>query len=659
MKYTLLSFMAFGTLLASAQTNKIGRLPEMIVYASRIENSASSIPSSINVFSIDDIRQSHAKDVNDFLSKKANVHIRNMNANPVQSQIAMKGFGENSFGRVKIVADGRTLNNVDMSPPMLTTEALESIERIEVIHGPSPVLYGDGAIAGVINLRSSTEDYEKKTKISGRAGSQYTYGGNFLTKGGFAEDGIMYRASYDYLQSDGYRKRSAYDTHSFNSMIRKNFENDSTIGLKVNYQNIFYEMPGALDYASWKNGRKSAAYENDWGRIWSYGVALDSKFFLSDDEYILFDASFVHKFRKANWGDYNYANEYNLYEIFLSPRYINEKQIFDFDNKLTVGIDYRHDLYRVLDNSGFGAPKPYFNRDRIAAFAQDEFFVTDEFSLMAGGRIETINNRWTKTTSVKNNNYNDFIGSYEFGAVYRPVEDFRTWMKTTRFFRSAFCDEMSYTENGEMLDPETGYSVDLGGEYAFIKEFTFDANFYALFMNDEIFYNPYTTYYGSYWGGYNCNSPSKTQRLGMDTGLSWKKEKTAEASIKYNIVHASFTEGQYNSKNIPMVPSHRIRLEVGYWIIDDIEVKCGYSFISSQHLGSDFKNEHGKLPSYSLFDAGIFYTPYWAEGWTLSATIDNIFDRKYCDYASWSDYLGPSYYPACGRSFMFTLSYEF
>ena len=41
------------------------------------------------------------------------------------------------------------------------------------------------------------------------------------------------------------------------------------------------------------------------------------------------------------------------------------------------------------------------------------------------------------------------------------------------------------------------------------------------------------------------------------------------------------------------------------------------------------------------------------------AVIDNIFDREYCDFAGWSDYSGAYCYPACGRSFMFTVSYEF
>jgi outer membrane receptor protein involved in Fe transport len=180
-----------------------------------------------------------------------------------------------------------------------------------------------------------------------------------------------------------------------------------------------------------------------------------------------------------------------------------------------------------------------------------------------------------------------------------------------------------------------------------------------MFIKDEIFYNPYAKYYGAYWGGYNCNSPSRTQRLGLDTGLSWKRDKTAEASVKYSIVSAKFESGQYNDNQVPMVPNHQIRLEGGYWLTDEIEVKCGYCYIGPQYFASDFNNEHGKLPGYSLFDAGIFYAPSWAEGWKASAVIDNIFDRKYCSFAGWSDYSGAYCYPACGRSFICSISYEF
>ena len=55
----------------------------------------------------------------------------------------------------------------------------------------------------------------------------------------------------------------------------------------------------------------------------------------------------------------------------------------------------------------------------------------------------------------------------------------------------------------------------------------------------------------------------------------------------------------------------------------------------------------------------IYYTPSWAKGWRASFVMDNLLDRRYCDFAGWSDAMGAYYYPSAGRTFMFTISYDF
>ena len=184
-------------------TNEVAELPPVTVYASRIDDTKDSIPGAVSVFSANDIESSGARDLPELLKKKAGIDVHAMNGNPLLTSIAMRGFGDNAFGRVKMVLDGEELNNVDMNAPNLTRIPLGSVERVEVVRGPSPALYGDGAIAGVVNATTDTRDYEKRTKITGKAGSQSTFGGNVQTKGGFEDEGVMYNASYDYLQSDG------------------------------------------------------------------------------------------------------------------------------------------------------------------------------------------------------------------------------------------------------------------------------------------------------------------------------------------------------------------------------------------------------------------------------------------------------------------------
>ena len=645
----------------AAATNTVVELAPVIVYASRIDDAKAEMPAMVQVFDAKAIADSGARDLPELLKKQAGVDVYQLNANPMQSEISMRGFGENSFGRVKIILDGEVLNNVDMSAPNLMRMPLANVERIEIIRGPSPVLHGDGAVAGVVNIISDSREYAEKTRLSAKAGSQDTFGASVSTKGGVSEDGLLYSAAYDYLTSDGYRSRSAYDMHSANGSLRQNFENGSTVAIRSNYQDAHYELPGALSYAQLKANRKQASNYHDWARVWNYGLSLDSKMNIADDQWLYVDAGFDQQRRMANWGTYGYQNRYDIFGFFLSPRYVNEMDIGEFDNRFTTGVDLRYDRDNITDNSGFNNHKYHFGRMRYAAFVHNEFHLTETLSFIAGARLERICNRWTNYLGLSDTASNDWEGDFELALVYRPFDGLKTWVKGTRFHRSPFCDEMNYTKSGELLKPERGTSVDIGMEYAVTKELLFDIDGYAMSLDDEIFYNPYSTWTPFGWNGYNCNSPSRTRRVGLDVGLGWRREKTAEAGIRYGIVHADFADGQYHGKDIPRVPNHRVRAEAGVWLCDSLEIKGGCRYVGSQRLVGDFDNSHGKLGDYVLFDIGAYFeAPWaWAEGWKASFIMDNVFDRDYCDFAGWSSYSGAYYYPACGRSFLFTVSYEF
>ncbi len=620
------------------------------VYASRVDAAKDGMPASVSVFTSADIEASCARDLPELLRKKAGIDVHSMNGNPILTSLATRGFGDNAFGRMKVVLDGEELNNVDMSAPNLTRISLDGASRIELVRGPSPVLYGDGAIAGVVNVSTDSHDYAKRTRIAAKAGSQNTFGGSFATRGGSEADGVQYGASYDYLQSGGYRERSAYRIHTANALVRKNFENGSTIGIKANYQNAFYELPGSLTHYQWKHSRKTANNRDDYSRIWSYGISFDSKMKLAEDQWLRLDGGFSHQYRHARYTSSASDLEYDACCMHISPRYINEMDLFGFGNRFTAGFDFRFDRYGEDHPFSFGSPvKRHFDRSRYAVYVHDEFSLTEELSIVVGARLEMIENRWAHYQGLAKSHSRDWMGDWELGLVYRPFEGLKTYVKGTRFHRSAFCDELSYTQNGKFLDPETGYSLDIGAEWEFMEGFNLDINGYGMIMEDEIFYDPVLPPYG-----YNCNSPAKTRRIGLDAGISWKREKLAEASLRYGVVHADFGSGTYHGRDIPYVPNHRIRAEAGYWIFDDLEIKGGYSYTSSQYLSGDFANANEKLPAYSLFDISATYEPSWAKGWKASFIMDNIFDRNYCDYAG----VG-YYYPATGRSFMFIVSYEF
>ena len=657
MKKSLLRLVPCAACLA-AQAESV-ELSPVTVYASRIGDGKSDMPMSVQTLDAGEIAASGARDLPGLLERKAGIDVHRLNANPMQSEIAMRGFGENAFGRVKVVVDGEELNNVDMVPPNLMRVPLSDVERVEILRGPSPVLHGDGAVGGVIHVSTEPRDYESRTRVAAGGGSQGAFVANASAKGGDETSGVQYSGGYDYLRSDGYRSRSAYDLHTAGASVRQNFSDGSTVALHAHYQNAFYELPGALTRAQWEADRKAAAHLDDWSRVWNCGLAMDATFQMPGERQLYLDGTFSRQHRHANWGDYGYANDYDLYGAALSPRYVSEEDAFGSRSKFTFGLDLRYDRDNIRDRSGYNSPRHHFDRFRAAVFAHEEFGLTEELSAVAGARGESIRNRWTHCRGLDDTESDDWMGDGEIGLVLRPSDGVKAFVRATRFHRSPFCDEMNYTEDGKLLKPETGYSLDVGVECSFLGEFAFDADAYGMLMEDEIFYNPRASEGAWGWNGYNCNSPARTRRVGLDTGLSWKRDKVAEAYIRHGFVKSEFGSGPYHGKDVPRVPLHRIGAGAGVWIRNDLEVGGSCRFTSAQKLVGDFANENGELSSYAVFGLDLRYEPSWAEGFTLTLAVDNLFDRDYCDFAGWSDFGGAYYYPACGRSFLATLACVF
>lgn len=631
---------------AEGATNDVHTLQPVTVYASRIGAAKDSVPAAVSIFTAADIASGGARDLPDLLKRKAGLDIHAMNGNPLLTSIATRGFGDNAFARMKVVLDGEELNNVDMAPPNLTRIPLGAISRVEVIRGPHPVLYGDGAVAGVVNVITDDPDFARKTVVSGLAGSQGTFGGHARTRGGFEESGILYGASYDYLRSDGFRDRSAYYMHTANASVRRLFGNGSSAGVRANWQNAYYELPGSLDHDQWKHHRKSANNLDDDTRIWSGGVGFDSKARLDGDQWLRIDGGLSHQHRHAKMAAWGTDTEYDYDSYAVSPRYVNEEGISGLDNTFTAGVDLRFDGYETDPKSG-GDTR--FRRSRYAIFAQDSLGLSERVTLEAGVRTERIANKWTKGVATGQTSGHDWMIDGELGIVFRPAKGVKTFARGTRFHRSAFCDELSYTRDGDFLDPETGWSLDAGVEWDISGGFVLDISGWGMVMEDEIFFDPALAPYG-----FNCNSPGRTRRIGLDAGLSWTREKVCEFSVRYGVVRAEFDSGAYDGCDIPYVPRHRARVEGGFWPAEDLEVKAGCTAVGSQRVSGDFANASDKLSSYALFDIGAYYSPSWAGGWRASFTMDNVFDRNYCDYAG----VG-YYYPASGRSFLFSVGCEF
>ena len=126
------------------------KLDEIVVTAARTEEEISKIPANVTVITREDIEKSTASTVQDLLRNEEGLVINDLYGSGTKSTVDMRGFA--SGLNTVILLDGRRLNEIDLSGVDWNLIPMENIERVEVVRGSGSVLFGDNAMAGVINI---------------------------------------------------------------------------------------------------------------------------------------------------------------------------------------------------------------------------------------------------------------------------------------------------------------------------------------------------------------------------------------------------------------------------------------------------------------------------------------------------------------------------
>ena len=121
----------------------------VVVTASKLPEAVDGVPAMISVVTGDDLRSRGARDLRTALSLVAGVDIApGGDAGPASAAPGMWGLRE--FDAYLLVVDGVPYGGA--FNPAVTTLNLQNIERIEVLRGAAPVMYGATSFVGVIHI---------------------------------------------------------------------------------------------------------------------------------------------------------------------------------------------------------------------------------------------------------------------------------------------------------------------------------------------------------------------------------------------------------------------------------------------------------------------------------------------------------------------------
>src|SRR4249919_425256 len=141
--------LALALFSSSAAQAQITQLDTVQVTATRSEEKVDSVPASVSVVTDEQMRARGAHDLRSALALVSGVEITpGGDGGPAGSVPAFWGLRE--FDAFLLVVDGVPYGGA--FNPQLTTLSMDNVERIEVLRGAAPVMYGATSSVGVIHV---------------------------------------------------------------------------------------------------------------------------------------------------------------------------------------------------------------------------------------------------------------------------------------------------------------------------------------------------------------------------------------------------------------------------------------------------------------------------------------------------------------------------
>ncbi|MCL1922231.1 MAG: TonB-dependent receptor [Kiritimatiellaeota bacterium] len=645
----------------------VADLPPIVVEASRMGQGAEDLPVGVTVITADQIRRSGAADTVQALERLGGLHVRKVNGSPMQAEVVMRGFSQNAHGRVLVLVDGQRLNQPDMQAPNWSRVPVEAVERIEILHGGQTALYGDYAVAGVINVITK-KGGEPRTAVTVTGGSEETFGAHLRTSGSLGED-TRYSADADWQRGRGWRENARYEVFDARAEVGHDWTERfaSSVGGFYNFGG--YGMPGPLSRQQMRDDPRQSVTPDDRATGDSWGLRFGAKGETLDWGTFSMDALWQRTTRDAKFWSWGSHDAFTLSSLMLTPKYQLDADIAGRRNTLIFGADIAFDWldYNKSDLPG-GAmmSDAKLERQSAALYAHDTFYILETLALAAGARGEVMRttaegrgawydySTWSSRVSPFDGGKTDWQQAFDAALLFRPAKGQKYYVRGATLFRYPFADEIAnyqgYSQPGMNtdLDPEYGWQLEAGLSLELFDALTYDLRGYLLEMRDEIA-----------WGnGRNVNL-DKTRRWGLETGLRWSPEPWGALGIMYQLVDAEFAAGANKGKLVPLVPAQVITVDAEASIAYGVSVFGATRVCGRQYLGDDNANLGGKIPGYATFDVGVRYSPAFLEGFSLTASCDNVFDKTYATTGFWGWGGADSFYPANGRTWRLAATYAF
>jgi iron complex outermembrane receptor protein len=660
---------------ASAQDGQI-TLPNIQVTQSRLGEGITG--SSTTVITAQDIERMPQQTLQDILSAQPGIQVQNLYGSVAGARdtVDIRGFGATSTSNALVLLNGRRLNDIDIAGVDFAAIPRESIERIEIIRGGSgAVLYGDGAVGGVINIITKTgAGLPPSARIEGAVGSYGYREGNIS---GRATSGPVTAWAYaGAINSDGYRDNNALRERVGIADVRYNTERGS-LYLNVSVDDQSIGLPGGRHVTPTTSelvtDRRGAATPFDYGDKQGINLTTGGTLQLRQGVQLIVDGGVRRKAQQAGFFS-SFGSAFDSYvdtvltTYSVTPRVKADYSLFGMSANAIAGVDVYHSIYGSDRDLHRGDPPNHhydITQTSVGIYGQNTVAIlptTDiSFGLRAQNTDVSARDRLDMTApggafaTAQGLPFdgNNWAYAYHLGIEHRLTPWATLFARAGRSFRVANVDErigQSSFGVATNFDLRTQVSRDYeAGVRLHGHGLDWRTSVYLMNLTDELFFSPAT---------FTNINLDPTRRYGVESEASYQVNPVFRIKGGVAYTRAVFREGVFAGNDIPLVSRWSGSAGFSWDIVDKRLVFDALAhFVGTRHMDNDSANTQVLIPAYTTVDVRLGGT---INRFKWSVSVENLFDTHYFNYAISSlDFITglPAYgtynaYPQPGRTVM-------
>ena len=590
-------------------------------YAQQVEDA----PASISVINREQIEERYYKDTTDALRDVPGVIVTGGGAGDNGNDITIRGM-PSSY--TLILVDGKPVSTRESRPNGSAgfeqgwLPPLQSIERIEVVRGPMSTLYGSDAIGGVVNIitRKVADQWggsvQLDTIIQDDSRSGDIQQGNFSLSGPLKEDllGLQLYGGFTDREEDLFV--DGYEQQDLQNLTAK-----LTLTPTENHD-VSLEATRTRDERQSLMGR-SAPTEG------CRGGCSDSF-----DTHTRENLALTHTGRWAIGTSDTYVQreraENETREMVITNTDAKTALVMPFgDHMVTVGADFTEEKLNDKTSNRI-SDRTNIELQKYALFAEDEWMITDTFSLTAGARMDD------------DENYGSHFSPRLYGVWgFSPRWTVKGGVSTG--FRSPSLREITpdwgqISRGGNIygnpdLEPETSLNKELGLYFNAGRDLQANVTVFHNDFEDKI--TRIACPIDICTDGPNQFGSDPTYRVNVDEAVTQGAEAALSATIarvvslnlSYTYTDSEQKSGEYKGEPLTQLPKHLASLKVNWRATDTVSPWATVRYRGEESQPNTGPSSDATIaPSNTLVDAGIGFQ--LTRQTKLNTGIYNVADKE-------------------------------